>query len=79
MELSVNTKSFLSEFVFPHFVNSDLNSKNIDEIIDYIVENYEKPLSLSIADGEFVDLENFENIGNVILDLSSYARSLKSI
>ena len=60
MELSNNTKSFLNEFVFPHFIDKEVNNGNVYPIIDYIVDTYETPISKSIAEGEEVDFDMFQ-------------------
>ena len=69
MCLSEQTINFVNKFVLPKIGDNELNNENISKVIKYIEKEFEEPLSQGIASGEYVDLDYFTFLNNIISDL----------
>ena len=74
MHFNETTKDFVKNLVLPKIYQEDINSSNLQDIIDFIEDEFEKPLSVKIASGEDVDFEFFTLVNNVISDLCINAK-----
>ena len=74
MHFNDTTKNFVTNFVLPKIYEEDINSSNLQEIIDFIEDQFEKPLSVKLASGEDIDFDFFTLVNNVISDLCLNAK-----
>ena len=70
--MKTETREFINQYVLPSFDYSDSKELKIKDIISYIEENFEKPLSIKIASGDVIDYDFFLLVNSVISDLSCY-------
>lgn len=70
MKLNSLTNIFVKNYVFPYIEEEEINVNNVKDIIQYIVENYETPLSNELALGNDIDYEFFLSVNAVLNDLS---------
>ena len=68
--MKTETREFINQYVLPSFDYSDSKELKIKDIISYIEENFEKPLSIKIASGDVIDYDFFLLVNSVISDLS---------
>ncbi len=71
MNLSLKTKRFISSYVLPFNKNLKLVKENIGDLIEYITNTYERPMSKQIANGEMIDYDLFSEVNLVLNELSS--------
>ena len=74
MNFNETTTKFVSNFVLPKIYQDEINDSNLKDIINYIEDEFEKPLSLKIASGEDIDFDFFTLVNNVISDLCLNAK-----
>ena len=69
MNCKESTLNFVSNYVLPKMSEKDINNDNLKDIISYIEEEFEKPLSVKLACGENIDFDFFTLVNSVISDL----------
>ena len=69
MNCKESTLNFVSNFVLPNIYEENITKDNLKNIVTYIEEEFEKPLSVKLASGENIDFEFFTLVNNVIVDL----------
>lgn len=74
MKLNKLTNDFINNYVIPHIDIKEVNEGNIKELISFIEETYEKPLSLELASGSEIDYDFFLSVNDVLNDLSLNSR-----
>ena len=70
MNFHSNTIKFLIDYVSPISKTFNINSFDINQIIDFVSKKFEEPLSKKLALGEIIDLDFFLLVNSVLNDLS---------
>lgn len=74
MKVSEKTKSFIENYVYPEIGIKEVTHDNVKELIHYIEENFEKPLSMELAEGGNIDYDFFLSLNHILNDLSLNSR-----
>lgn len=71
MKLSQKSKDFIIKNVLPGLNLDSMNEDNLQEIVDYISDNYEIPLAQAKDSGETIDEELLELAASVITEITT--------
>jgi hypothetical protein len=71
MKLSQKSTNFINEKVLPILKFDDINEDNLQEIVDFISDNYEIPLAQAKESGEVIDEELLELAASVITEITT--------
>lgn len=68
---SKKAESFINNYVLSKLGYDSISDDNIVEIVDYIIDNYEVPLSQAKEAGEKIDEEMLELASSVVTEITS--------
>ena len=71
MKLSQKSTDFIINNVLPELKLDSINDDNLQEIVDYISDNYEIPLAQAKDSGETIDEELLELAASVITEITT--------
>ena len=71
IKLSQKSTDFIIKNIFPEFKLDSINDDNLQEIIDYISDNYEIPLAQAKESDETIDEELLELAASVITEITT--------
>ena len=71
MKLSQKSTDFIIKNVLPELKLDSINDDNLQEIVDYISDNYEIPLAQAKDSGETIDEELLELAASVITEITT--------
>ena len=71
MKLSQKSNDFIIKNVLPGLNLDSINEDNLQEIVDYISDNYEIPLAQAKDSGETIDEELLELAASVITEITT--------
>lgn len=71
MKLSQRSTSFIEEKVLKNIGLTAITDDNLQEIVDYISENYEIPLAQAKENGEIIDERLLELAAAVITEITT--------
>ena len=71
MKLSQKSTDFIIKNVLPELKLDSINDDNLQEIIDYISDNYEIPLAQAKESGETIDEVLLELAASVITEITT--------
>ena len=71
MKLSQKSTDFIIKNVLPSLNLDSMNEDNLQEIVDYISDNYEIPLAQAKDSGETIDEELLELAASVITEITT--------
>ena len=71
MKLSQKSTDFIIKNVLPGLNLDSMNEDNLQEIVDYISDNYEIPLAQAKDSGETIDEELLELAASVITEITT--------
>ena len=71
MKLSQKSIDFIIKNVLPGLNLDSMNEDNLQEIVDYISDNYEIPLAQAKDSGETIDEELLELAASVITEITT--------
>lgn len=71
MKLSQKSTDFIINNVLPELKFDSINDDNLQEIIDYISDNYEIPLAQAKESGEAIDEALLELAASVITEITT--------
>ena len=70
-EYSKQTMEFIEVEVLPKLKLEKIDDDNIGQIIDYIIEQYEIPLSQAQEAGEEIDVELLELVSSIVTEVTN--------
>ena len=71
IKLSQKSTDFIIKNVLPGLNLDSMNEDNLQEIVDYISDNYEIPLAQAKDSGETIDEELLELAASVITEITT--------
>ena len=71
MKLSQKSTDFIINNVLPELKLDSINDDNLQEIVDYISDNYEIPLVQAKESGETIDEALLELVASVITEITT--------
>ena len=71
MKLSQKSISFIEKYVLPSLRMVSISDDNLQEIVDYISDNYEIPLAQAKESGEKIDESLLELAASVITEITT--------
>ena len=71
MKLSQKSNDFIIKNVLPGLNLDSINEDNLQEIVDYISDNYEIPLAQAKDSGETIDEALLELAASVITEITT--------
>ena len=71
MKLSQKSISFIEKYVLPNLRMDSISDDNLQEIVDYISDNYEIPLAQAKENGEKIDETLLELAASVVTEITT--------
>ena len=71
MNLSQKSLNFIQEYVLQKLGYSSITSDNLQDIVDFISDNFEIPLAQAKENGEVIDEKLLELAASVITEITT--------
>lgn len=71
IKISKKSNDFINKYVLPNIEYDEINNDNIDEIVDFIIDNFEVPLAQAKEAGETIDEALLIEATNVVTEITS--------